>query len=113
MSPVEEDDVEDLTRKERREQARAQRKELEESEASAAARKRRLGQLGIVAAVVVVAIVAILLVTGSGSSKPSTTGKAASETATQVNSSLTGIPQSGNTIGNPDAPVDAPVLRRS
>ena len=105
MSPVDEEDQEDLTRKERREQARAQRKELEESEASAAARKRRLGQLGIVGAVVVVAIVAILLVTGGGSSKPSTTGKASEETATAIDSELSGIPQSGNTIGNPNAPV--------
>ncbi len=105
MSPAGEDDQEDLTRKERREQARAQRKALEESEAAAAARKRRLSQLGIVAGIVVVAIVVILVVTGSGSSKPSTTGKASEESVALVNSEIGGIHQSGNTIGNPDAPV--------
>jgi len=104
MSSVDEDQ-EDLTRKERREQARAQRKAVEEAEVASAARKRRLGQLGIVAAVVIVAIVVILIATGGGSSTPTTTGKASEETVALVNSEIGGIPQNGNTIGNPNAPV--------
>jgi protein-disulfide isomerase len=105
MSPVEEDQ-EDLTRKERREQARTQRKAVEEAEVASAARKRRLGQLGIVAAVVIVAIVVILIATGGGgSSGPTTTGKSSEEAVAAVNASIGGIPQSGNTIGNPSAPV--------
>src|SRR4029077_4881961 len=93
MSTVEEDDGQDLTRKQRREQARAERKALEEAgaagagagrkaleeaEAAGAARRPRLMRLGVVAGVVVVVIVAILLATG-GSSK-TTVPKAGKET---------------------------------
>jgi len=97
---------EELTRKQRREQARAQRKELEQAEAARQARRKRLSLLGIVVAVVVVAIVAILIATGSSTKtalKKGTTG--ASTTATEVDTLLAGIPQSGNVLGNPNAPV--------
>jgi protein-disulfide isomerase len=100
------DDEGDLTRKQRREQARAQRKALEESEAAAAKRRARLTQLGIVVTVVVVAIVVILLATGGGGAKkvaPHST--AANETVKAVNTVLDGIPQSGNVLGDPNAPV--------
>jgi protein-disulfide isomerase len=107
MSPVQRDE-EDLTRKERREQARAQRKQLEEAEAARAVRRTRLTQLGVVVAVVVVAIVAILIATGSGG-KSSGPVKAGSSKAGQnvaiVSSTIGGIPQSGTTLGNPNAPV--------
>ena len=104
MSPADDDD-EDLTRKQRREQARAERKALEEAEAAGAARRRRHGMLGIAGGAVVVVIVIILIATGGGSSKPSTTGKSSEEAVALVNSTVDGIPQSGNTLGNPDAPV--------
>jgi protein-disulfide isomerase len=106
MSPVQSDEA-DLTRKQRREQARAHRKQLEEAEAARAVRRTRLGQLGIVVAVVVVAIVAIVIATGGGkSSAPVKAGSGkASETLAIVNSTIGGIPQSGITLGNPNAPV--------
>jgi protein-disulfide isomerase len=106
MSTVEGDDEQDLTRKQRREQARAQRKELEEAQAATAKRRTRLTQLGILVGIVAVIIVAILLATGGGSKTgiPKNT-KEVNTTVAEVTSLLQGIPQSGNTIGNPNAPV--------
>jgi protein-disulfide isomerase len=106
MSTVEGDDEQDLTRKQRREQARAQRRELEEAEAASAKRRTRLTQLGIVAGIVAAIIVAILLATGGGSKTGiPKSSKAVNTTVAEVTSLLRGIPQSGNTIGNPNAPV--------
>jgi protein-disulfide isomerase len=105
MSTVE-DDEQDLTRKQRREQARAKRRELELAEAADAKRRARLTQLGIVVAIVVAIIVVIAVATG-GSSKtgiPKSTTQV-NATVAEVTSLLGGIPQSGNTLGNPKAPV--------
>jgi len=106
MSTVE-DDEQELTRKQRRDQARAQRKEMEQAALDAAKRRTRLIQLGIVAAVVVVAIVAIVIATGGGSKSHgiSTNKRETNATVSSVSSLLGGIPQSGNTLGNPNAPV--------
>jgi protein-disulfide isomerase len=106
-SPGVEDDEADLTRKQRREQARTQRKELEEAQAAGAKRRARLTQLGIVGAVVVAIVVVILIATGGGggTKKVQSGTKAASETTTAVNTLIGGIPQSGDTLGNPNAPV--------
>jgi protein-disulfide isomerase len=105
MSPV--DDQEDLTRKQRREQAREQRKALEEASAAEASQRKRLIQLGGVAAVVIVIIAVILVATGSGGSKkaPAPASPEAKSAQTTVTSLLQGIPQSGTTLGNPNAPV--------
>ena len=101
-----EDDEADLTRKQRREQARTQRKALEEAEAAGAKRRARLTQLGIVAAIVVAVVVVILIATGGGGTKKVQSGtKAANENVAVVNSLVGGIPQSGNTLGDPSAPV--------
>ncbi len=97
---------EDLTRKQRREQARADRKAMEEASAADAARRKRFTQLGVVVAVVVAAVVVILVATSGGSSTPPKAGtKPANETVKVVNTLLAGIPQSGNALGNPKAPV--------
>jgi protein-disulfide isomerase len=104
--PVESDET-DLTRKQRREQAREQRKQLEEAEAASAVRRKRLTRLGIVGAVVIAIIVVILIATGgSGGTKKVVSGsKAANETAAAVNAVVGGIPQHGNVLGYPNAPV--------
>jgi len=104
--PVESDEA-DLTRKQRREQARTQRRELEQAEAAAAVRRTRLTQLGIVAGIVVAIIVVILIATGgSGGTKKIVSGsKAANETVATVDSLVSGIPQHGNVLGYPNAPV--------
>ncbi len=105
MSPVESDE-EDLTRKQRREQARAQRKAMEEAAVASAVRRTRLTQLGIVVSVVVVAIVVILVATGGGSKSGIPTSKKEQNSVTrEIGLLLGGIPQSGNTLGSPTAPV--------
>ena len=105
MSPVE-DHESDLTRKQRREQARAQRKALEAAEAARGAQRKRLIQLGGVAGVVVVVIVIVLLATGGGSKKAVAPKSAAANQATaDVTSLLRGIPQGGDTLGKPNAPL--------
>jgi protein-disulfide isomerase len=100
------DDEGDLTRKQRREQARGERKALEEAEAARAKRRTRLTQLGVVVAIVVVVIVGIAIASGGGSSKAVKSGsKQANANAAEVSTLLNGIPQSANTLGNPNAPV--------
>jgi protein-disulfide isomerase len=105
MSSVEGGD--DSTRKQRREQARAERKAIEQASANQSAQRKRLIQLGGVAGVVVVIIAIILVATGSGGSKgaPAPKSAVANAAATEVVSLLQGIPQSGITLGNPNAPV--------
>src|ERR1700727_1776451 len=110
MSPVEEDNEQDLTRKQRREQAREQRKAIEEAEASGAARRKRLIQLGSVIGAVVVIVVVILVATSGGGTKKGLEKKPANgggtpKVVTEVTSLLASIPQNGNTLGDPKAPV--------
>jgi protein-disulfide isomerase len=104
MSPVDSD--EDLTRKQRREQAREQRKAMEQQALSSAVRRTRLTQLGIVVSIVVVVIVVVLIATSGGSKPGIPTSKAAqTSVTTEISTLLNGIPQSGNALGSPTAPV--------
>jgi protein-disulfide isomerase len=106
MSPGLEDDEGDLTRKQRREQARGERKALEQAEADRAKRRTRLTQLGIVVAIVVVVIVGIAIAAGGSSKKTVSVGSHESNaTVAEVKTLIDGIPQSGNTLGDPNAPV--------
>jgi protein-disulfide isomerase len=105
MSTVE-DDEQDLTRKQRREQARAKRRELEQQQAASALRRTRLRQLGVVGVIVVAIIIGIVVATSGGKSKPPKPGSSgASAVTNEVSSLLAGIPQNGNTLGSPTAPV--------
>ncbi|HEX3909830.1 MAG TPA: thioredoxin domain-containing protein [Solirubrobacteraceae bacterium] len=110
MSTVE-DDEQDLTRKQRREQAREQRKALEEAEAAGAQRRKRLIQLGSVAAGVIVIIVVIIVATSGGGAKtevektPSSGTGGTPKVVKEVTALIGGIPQNGNTLGSPKAPV--------
>jgi protein-disulfide isomerase len=105
MTPVESDEA-DLTRKERREQARSQRKAMEEAAAASAVRRTRMTQLGIVVAVVVVAIVVVLVATGGGSKKGIPASKhERNSVVNEVTALVGGIPQNGNVLGSPTAPV--------
>ena len=57
-------------------------------------------------AVVVAAIVVILIATGGGSKKGiPKTAQAKNQTVAEVTSLVSGIPQNGNVLGNPNAPV--------
>ncbi len=101
-----ESDEQDLTRKERREQARAQRKAMEQAAAASAVRRQRLMQLGVAAAIVIIAVVVIVVATGGSSKKAvAKNTQQGNENVAAVTSLIGGIPQSGNTLGNPTAPV--------
>jgi protein-disulfide isomerase len=112
MTPVDSDE-EDLTRKQRRDQARQQRKELEEEEASRAVRRKRMTQLAIAVTVVVVAVVVIAIAAGGGGGSkaaPKQGSSAEKQAVSTVNATLSSsggkqIPQNGNVLGNPNAPV--------
>jgi protein-disulfide isomerase len=107
MSSSVEGEEGDLTRKQRREQARGERKALEQAEAARAARRTRLTQLGIVLGIVAAIIVAIVIATGGGGKKtiiPPKSTEANAQVA-EVTSLVGGIPQSGNVLGSPSAPL--------
>ena len=89
------------SRAEAKAKARAQREEQERRDAQAAARKRRLTLLGgvLVAAVAVIAVVVVI--SQSGTDEP----VSAEEGAQHANALFAGIPQEGNVLGDPDAPV--------
>jgi protein-disulfide isomerase len=96
----------DLTRKERREQARTERKAVEAATTAQAARRRRMIQLGGAIGAAAVIIVVILVATSGGGKKEGLAkGKQANSTVAEVSSLIKGIPQSGITLGNPNAPV--------
>jgi protein-disulfide isomerase len=96
------------SRKEQKEQARTQRMAEERARAERARRDRRLRMIGGVVLGAVVVVAAAIAISSGGSSTAATglqKGKAASKTATAVQSLLAGIPQSGARLGNPKAPV--------
>lgn len=96
------------SKKERRDAARAEREAAEASAAAAAARKRRLSILGGLVAVIAVAVVVIIVATGGSSDKTGARGAGAGGGLAGVSESramLTGVPQSGATLGSPAAPV--------
>jgi len=79
---------------------------MEEAAAAGAARRMRLTQLGIVVSVVVVAIVVVLIVTSGGSKTGIPASKTEKNSVTkEIGTLLAGIPQSGNVLGSPTAPV--------
>ncbi len=96
-----------LTRAERRNEARATRLALEQARVERDLRRRRIRWLGAVLAVVVSAAIAVLIATGQ-STKPAKvtpqSAQARAVTAT-VTALLTGVPQRGNVLGRPTAPV--------
>jgi len=88
------------SRAEAKAKARREREERERREQQAAARKRRLTILGgvLVSAIAIVAVVIVLA--GGSEESPS-----ADQGAEQANTLFAGIPQDGNVLGDPDAPV--------
>jgi protein-disulfide isomerase len=96
------------SRKDQKEAARQRRLAEEQARAERARRTRRLRMLGgVVVGGVAVVVAAIAISSGGGASasapKPSSTS--AKQAAATVNTLLAGIPQSGNTLGSPNAPV--------
>jgi protein-disulfide isomerase len=89
------------SRAEAKAKARQQREAAERQEAQAAARKRRLMLLGGVLAAAIAVIAVVVVVSQSGTKdKPSK-----AEGTSQANTLFAGIPQKGNVLGDPKAPV--------
>jgi protein-disulfide isomerase len=101
------------TKQERRDAARAARRQAEHRDAAAAQRARRLRMLLIVLGGAAVIVAAAIVVSGRGGggggakSRPAAAQKATGAIPGQKESSemLTGIPQQGRFLGNPNAPV--------
>jgi protein-disulfide isomerase len=89
------------SRAEQKALARKQREEAERKEAQAAARKRRMTLLGVVLAAAVAVIAVVIVISQSGTDDP----VSAEEGQTQANTLFQGIPQTGNVLGDPKAPV--------
>ena len=96
------------SRKEQKEQARQQRLAAEQASAARAQRVRRMQMLGGVVVIAVAIIVVAIAVSSSGGNGPTGILKnKAQQTQTyqQVNKLLSGIPETGTTLGNPKAPI--------
>jgi protein-disulfide isomerase len=94
------------SRTKQKEEARARRLAEEQARAERARRQQRVRMIGgVVAVAVVVVVAAVIISTGSSKKGGIQTGTKASATVAAVDQMFTGIPQSGNTLGNPSAPV--------
>ena len=96
------------TRSERRDQARAERRAREAAQAARAQRNRRLWQLGAVLAAAAAVVVVAIVISSSGGSGTSTKAPSGGQPASGIaatNALLRDIPQKGNTLGDPKAPV--------
>ncbi len=95
------------SRTKQKEAARARRLAEEQARAERERRQRRLQMLiGVVVAAVAVVVVAVAISSGSSSGATGLqTGSQLTSTEASVSSLLSGIPQSGNTLGKPTAPV--------
>lgn len=95
------------SRKEQKEQARARRVAEEQAATVRAQRMRRMQLLAgaVIVAVIVIAVAIAISVGGSGGPSGLQTKHQASKTYAQVSSLLQGVPQSGTTLGNPNAKV--------
>jgi len=98
------------SRTKQKEEARSRRLAEERERAERARAQRRLWTIGgVVLVAVAIAAVAIAISSGGGKSDnhapKNLAGSAAQQSATTVNSLLTGIPQSAMRLGSPSAPV--------
>jgi hypothetical protein len=94
------------SRKEQKEHARAARLAAEQAAARHAQRTRRLQLLGgmtLVVVIVVVAVVAVSIGGGHGGPSGLAKGRARHAVAARVDSLLSGIPEHGETLGDPRA----------
>lgn len=94
------------SRTKQKEEARARRLAEEQARAERARRQQRVRMILGVVAVAVVVVVALVILSIGGSKKGGIqTGTKANATTNAVNQLLAGIPQSGNTLGNPKASI--------
>jgi protein-disulfide isomerase len=94
------------SRTKQKEEARARRLAEEQARAQRMRRQQRLRMVGgTVLGAIVIVVVLVLVNSGGGKKGGLQTGTQANATSASVNQLLTGIPQSGATLGNPKAPV--------
>jgi protein-disulfide isomerase len=97
------------SRTKQKEEARARRQAEERAAAERAQRSRRTRMLGGVLALAVVLVAVAIAISSSGgsgsNSAPKATSSAAKQAASTENHLLAGIPQSGATLGSPNAPI--------
>lgn len=96
------------SRKEQKEQARAARIAQEQATAAKVQRTRRIQIFGGAIAIAVIVIVVAIVVSSSGggnNNKVTPTSPEAITAQAHVKTLLAGLPQSGNTLGNPKAKV--------
>jgi protein-disulfide isomerase len=96
------------SRTRQKEEARARRLAEERARAERAQRAQRLRMLGGVVIAAIVVVVVVVVISSSKSSGPAPTkphSKTANADITAVSSLLAGVPQSGETLGSPTAPV--------
>jgi len=94
------------SRTKQKEEARARRLAEEQARAQRMRRQQRLRMVGgTVLGAIVIVVVLVLVNSGGGKKTGLQTGTQANATSASVNQLLTGIPQSGSTLGNPKAPV--------
>jgi protein-disulfide isomerase len=94
------------SRTKQKEEARARRLAEERARAERARRQQRVWMVGGTVLVAIVVVVAgILISSGGGKSGGLQTGTTANSTVNDVNALLTGIPQNGPVLGNPNAKV--------
>ncbi len=95
------------SRTKQKEEARTRRLAEEAERAQRARSQRRLRMVGgsVLGAVVVVVVLVAISSGGGGSTKGLKTGQQATQTSTVVSRLLSGVPQSGATLGNPKARV--------
>jgi protein-disulfide isomerase len=95
-------------RDQERERLRAERQAAESQDAAAQARKRRVQYLSLAAFGAVAVIVALIVISQSGGSDDTTTTPttvAGVKGVAEVNTELQGLSQSGQTLGDSNAPV--------
>jgi protein-disulfide isomerase len=93
-------------KKQRRDRLRAERQAAESQETSALARKRRVQYLILAVFAAVAVVVALIVISQSGGDDNGGGGSPSNvQGAQQVSSELSGIPQSAEVLGDPNAPV--------
>ena len=92
------------SRRERREQARSARLEAEREASAAAARRRRLTQLGGAVVLAAIIVVAAIVISSNHASPGAPKAGQKAVGGDLAKAEFGGIPQSGDTLGNPNAP---------
>jgi len=93
------------SRTKQKEEARARRLAEEQARTEKARRDRRLRTVGGIVVGAIIVVAALVIINSGGNKGGIKTGTEATATANAVEQMFAGIPQSGATLGNPNAPV--------